>query len=70
MKYPEIVAQAREAAKYTDVQYVVYECRANGHLFTKGFGYCTLSEFEHEVKQGTRPLIRLLLILPNGAIAQ
>jgi len=70
MKYPEIVAKAKETAKLTNMRQIVYECRAKVYPFKKGFGYCRQVDFNLYVESGEYPLIRLLLILPNGIIVQ
>ena len=68
MKYSKIVAHARAAAKKFNESYIVFECRAESYPFVKGFDYCSESAFRQH--QERCPLIRLLLILPNGAIVQ
>lgn len=63
MKYPKMVAAAREAAENQKRPYVVYH-----DLETNEYSYTTEDNFRAFIK--ISPLIRMLLIMPNGAIVQ
>lgn len=63
MKYPEIVEQAREAAKQTEKPYVVYRNVEHNSY------HCTTNEI-FETLLGTTPVIRMLLCLPDGTVVQ
>lgn len=63
MKYSKIVADARIAAEAADTSMVVYH-----NLEMDAYAYTSEKLFKHIAV--INPLVRLLLILPNGAIVQ
>lgn len=70
MKYPDIVAQAREDAKRFNIAQIVYQVIPDGHTFGAKFAYCNKDHFEQRIAIGKEALVRLLLITPSGAISQ
>ena len=71
MKYPKVVAEAQSKATEWALPVVVYE-NLNSRWWNAAskYNYCAEVTFNFLIESGKWPLIRLLLILPNGVIAQ
>lgn len=67
MKYPDIVTKARFEAAESGEPQIVYESRPKGKV---SYGYSTRDEFERTLALGNFPIIRLLLCMPDGTVAQ
>lgn len=67
MKYPQIVEKARFEAVESGEPQIVYESRLKDKV---NYGYSSRDEFLQTLALGKFPMIRLLLIMPNGAIVQ
>ena len=71
MKYSKVVAEAREAAVFTCGSIVVYEdLTSRWWNKTPRYNWCTEICFNSVVEDGTYPVIKLLLILSTGTVAQ
>lgn len=67
MKYPQIVEKARFEATESGVPQIVYESRPKGKV---SYGYSTRDEFNETLALGKFPMIRLLLVYPDGTVVQ
>ena len=63
MEYSELVEEARTYSTKYDTQVVVFY-----HLNKNFYDYTKKSMFEH--RSICEPLVRMLLIMPNGTIVQ
>jgi len=61
--YPAIVAEARKAAEETCALTIVFQ---QG----KVFNWCYVEAYEHILIESKKPVIQLLICLPNGTVAQ
>ena len=63
--YPEVVERARETAVKQNVQIIVFE---KSTRFRRRYGYCVQKVFH--AKCCKEKLLQLLVVLPNGHVAQ
>lgn len=71
MKFSKIVAEAREAAYGCNSPLIVYQ-NLNSRWWNRipKYSRCTKGYFYREIQKKKYPLIRLLLIYPNGTVVQ